>query len=92
MNKNSTKKEDDYKNKTTKWRSLLGGVVCLGLSIIGFWVAFYGEDIQGGIPFIADAANQVIGRIVFGIGALITGLLSVVAFRELLGNRSSDTS
>lgn len=83
-----TKKEHDYKTKPAKWRSLVGGVICLGLSIIGFWVAFYGEDIQGGIPFITEAANQVIGRVVFGIGALIIGLLSVVAFRELIASKS----
>ncbi|MDR9364657.1 MAG: hypothetical protein RI575_04935 [Balneolaceae bacterium] len=75
------------KTKPPKWRSFLGGVICLVLSIVGFWVAFYGEDIQGGIPFIVEAANQVIGRVVFGFGAVITGFLSVVAFRELFGNK-----
>lgn len=83
-----TKKEHEHKTKPAKWRSLLGGVICLSLSIIGFWVAFYGEDIQGGIPFIAEVTNQMIGRTVFGFGALITGLLAVVAFRELVDNSS----
>lgn len=83
-----TKKEHDHNYKPTKWRSLLGGVICLSLSIIGFWVAFYGEDIQGGIPFIAEVANQLIGRIVFGFGAVITGLISIVAFRELFTSKS----
>lgn len=78
-----TKKQHNHNYKPTKWRSFLGGVICLALSIIGFWIAFYGEDIQGGIPFIAEAANQVIGRIVFGGGAVVTGWLAVVAFREL---------
>lgn len=76
-------------NKPAKWRSFLGGVICLSLSIIGFWVAFYGDDIQGGIPFIAEAANQVIGRIVFGIGAVITGLLTIVAFKELFMKKTT---
>ncbi len=79
-----TKKEHDKNYKPAKWRSFLGGVICLSLSLIGFWVAFYGEDIQGGIPFIAETANQVIGKVVFGTGALITGLLAIVAFRELV--------
>lgn len=80
-----TKKEHDHNYKPAKWRSLLGGVICLSLSIIGFWIVFYGDgqNIQGGIPFIAEATNQMIGRIVFGIGALISGLISIVAFREL---------
>lgn len=80
-----TKKKHDHNYKPIKWRSFLGGVICLSLSIIGFWIVFYGdaENIQGGIPFIAEATNQVIGRIVFGFGALITGLLAVVAFREV---------
>jgi hypothetical protein len=81
-----TKKNHDHKTKPAKWRSFLGGVICLSLSIIGFWIVFYGDgqNIQGGIPFIAEATNQVIGRIVFGFGAVITGLLAVVAFRELI--------
>ncbi|NBC02152.1 MAG: hypothetical protein GVY20_00455 [Bacteroidetes bacterium] len=83
-----TKKEHDYKTKPAKWRSFLGGVICLGLSIVGFWAAFNGEDIQGGIPFIEEATNQVIGRVVFGIGAVITGLLAAVAFRELITRKS----
>lgn len=82
-----TKQEPDPNYKPVKWRSFLGGVICLSLSIIGFWAAFYGEDIQGGIPFIPEAANQTIGRFVFGGGAVITGIMSVVAFRELFGNQ-----
>lgn len=78
-----TKKEYGHNDKPAKWRPLLGGIICLGLSVTGFWVAFYGEDIQRGIPFIAEATNQMIGRIMFGGGAVITGLLSIVAFREL---------
>lgn len=86
-----TKKPHDYNYKPAKWRSFLGGIICLSLSIIGFWIAFYGdiENIQGGIPFIAEAANLVIGRIVFGFGAVVTGWLAVVAFRELL-NKGED--
>lgn len=85
-----TKKEHDHNYKPSKWRSLLGGVICLSLSLIGFWIAFYGdgENIQGGIPFIAVAVNQTIARIVFGFGALISGLMSIVAFRELFDNSS----
>ncbi|MDZ7717601.1 MAG: hypothetical protein U5K72_02125 [Balneolaceae bacterium] len=82
-----TKKEQDHKTKPAKWRSVFGGLICLSLSIIGFWVAVNGEDIQGGIPFIAEATNQVIGRVMFGFGAVITGWLAVLAFRELFMGR-----
>lgn len=62
----------------------------MSLSIIGFWIIFYGdgENIQGGIPFIAETTNQLIGKFVFGIGAVISGLISIVAFRELVDNGS----
>ena len=84
----TTKKEYDNNYKPAKWRSFFGGVICLSFFIIGFWIAFYGEDIQGGIPFIAETTNQMIGRVVFGIGAVISGLISIVAFRELVGSNS----
>lgn len=83
-----TNKEPHQSYKPNRLRSFLGGIICLSLSLMGFWIAFYGEGIEGGIPFIAEATNQMIGRIMFGGGAVITGVLAIVAFRELFGKRS----
>ena len=84
-----TKNEHDHNYKSAKWRSFLGGGICLSLSVIGFWIAFYGDgaNMQGGIPFVAELVNQMIARVVFGIGAVISGLISILAFRELVGTQ-----
>jgi hypothetical protein len=69
--------------KRNRIRGLIGGVICLILSLIGLYIAFAGQSLGGGIPFIPDELNQGIGRIIIGIGALFTGLLAFVAFREI---------
>lgn len=85
-----TKKEHKHNYKSNKWSSFLGGVICLVFSLMGFWIVFYGdaENIQGGIPFIAETTNQIIGKLVFAFGALISGLISIMAFRELVESNS----
>jgi len=70
--------------------SLAGGVICLLLSAFGFYVVFFGSEISGGIPLLPDALNTLFGRIIFGLGALFTGGLSVYAFMEFFRNKSSN--
>jgi polyferredoxin len=69
--------------RKSKIRSLIGGIICLILSVLGFYIAFAGQAFGGGVPFIPDGLNQGIGRIMIGIGALFTGILAFVAFREI---------
>jgi hypothetical protein len=63
-------------------RALLGGVICLALSATGFYIALAGGRLESGIPFIPDALNQSIGRLVIGSGAVATGAMAVYAFCE----------
>jgi hypothetical protein len=63
-------------------RALVAGGICLGLSAMGFFVAFAGERLGGGIPHIPDALNQSIGRVAFGLGAVVTGAIGVYAFYD----------
>ena len=73
-------------------RALLGGIVCAGLSVTGFVIVITGAPIAGGIPFLPQALNQGIGRVVFALGALFVGLMAVYAFHEawrLLRERGS---
>ena len=51
---------------------LMGGLVCAGLSFLGFWAAFSKGPVSGGIPFIPYAWNQTLGKTLFGGGALLT--------------------
>jgi len=70
----------------SKLRALLGGLICAGLSVGGFYIAFSGAEVTGGIPFIPDTVNQVIGSIVFAIGACITGALALYAFYTIFNS------
>jgi len=84
-------------NGAERWRPLAAGVLLVGLSVLGFRVAWGGGEVGGGLPLLPHAWNQVMGRGAFGTGAVITALLAVVAFREAVlgvarkgGNGSAD--
>ena len=66
----------------SKASSLIGAILCLGMSILGFYVALFSDEISGGIPFLPNEVNTFMGRIAFGLGALFTFWLSTYAFRE----------
>ncbi|MCC5861580.1 MAG: hypothetical protein JJT93_06685 [Gammaproteobacteria bacterium] len=63
-------------------RAVVGGGVCLGLSIVGFAVVFSAETIAGGLPFVPHDLNQGIARVVFGLGAVLTASMALYAFYE----------
>ena len=63
-------------------RALLAGGICFGLSAMGFFVAFAGDRLEAGIPHIPDALNQSIGRVAFGLGAVVTGAIALYAFHD----------
>ena len=63
--------------------AFMGGLVCLGLSVLGFVAAFSGR-VSGGIPFIPDAWNQTGGKLAFGLGACITAAMSFYFLRQAL--------
>lgn len=62
--------------------SLMGGALCAGFSVLGFYVAFNPGPITGGIPLLSPALNQTIGKIMFGAGACITGLMALYFLRQ----------
>ena len=63
--------------------SLMGGIICTVLSALGFYVAFWGDAISGGVPLLPEGLNTLIGRLMFGTGAVITALLAMYAFSDL---------
>jgi hypothetical protein len=73
--------------KQSKLSALIGGIISAALSITGFYIVFTGKQLSGGIPFLSDGFNQVMGQIVIGLGALLTGALAVYAFYELFKPR-----
>jgi hypothetical protein len=62
--------------------ALAGGLICAILAATGFYAALGDPSISGGIPFLPDGTNQALGRIAFGVGAVITTLIGLYAFRE----------
>lgn len=77
--------------KNNRWCTLFAGIICLILSAISFYIVFFGAQLDGGIPFIPETANQLIGKTTFFGGAVFTGLLAFLAFREFsnLKNKKS---
>ena len=52
---------------------LVGGIVCLLMSSLGFFAAFSpGRNEGSEIFFLSDAQNQMLGRIAFAMGAMLT--------------------
>ena len=69
-------------NKNNRWLTLIAGCICLILSAVGFYIVFFGEQMEGGIPLIPESANLLIGKTAFFGGAVFTGLLAFLALRE----------
>ena len=63
---------------------LLAGVLCLLFGITGTWVSLFSssEGFSGGSPLLSDESNVMLGRWLFGIGALICFAISAYAFRR----------
>ena len=63
---------------------LLAGVLLLLFGILGAWVSVFSSDegFSGGLPFLVPELNVLVGRWVFGLGALICFVLCVYALRR----------
>ncbi len=63
---------------------LLAGVLLLLFGSMGTWVSIFSSDegFSGGLPFLPPDLNILVGRWVFGIGALICFAFSIYAFRR----------
>ena len=66
----------------SRYNDLAAGVLLACFAIVGAWVSIFSssDSIEGGLPFLSDQVNALIGRIIFGVGALLSGALSVYAF------------
>ncbi|MGI9270819.1 MAG: hypothetical protein ACR2QT_03525 [Woeseiaceae bacterium] len=51
---------------------LLAAILLAAFALMGAWVSVYGaEGISGGLPLAARETNMSIGRVVFGLGAVL---------------------
>lgn len=62
----------------------LAGVLCLVFGAMGTWVSLFSSEdgFSGGLPFLPHDQNIMLGRWVFGLGAVICFAISVYAFRR----------
>ena len=65
-----------------KVAAVIGGLIYLGFSALGFYAAFGPGSFDGGISFFPEAWNQKLGRTLFGGVACLTALLAVYVLRQ----------
>ncbi len=57
---------------------------CVSCGVISWWVAFTGQPVGGGLPFLPHAWNQMLGRVVFTFSGLACFALARLALRDVL--------
>ena len=62
----------------------LAGVLCFIFGAMGTWVSLFSSNdgFSGGLPILSHEQNIMLGRWVFGLGAVICFAISVYAFRR----------
>lgn len=72
----------------------LAFVLLFLFGVIGAWVALFspGGGITGGIPFLSSDVNGTVGRVVFGLGAVLSFAMSLYALRMALRGESKPGS
>ena len=63
---------------------LLAGVLLMIFAVLGVWVSVFSSDegFSGGWPLLSEETNLLIGRWLFGLGALASFSLCIWAFRR----------
>ncbi len=72
--------------------SLGAAILCAAFGAIGSWVALFAapESISGGLPFVSAETNGKIGKVFFGLGALMSFAIAGVAWRQFRRSRSDE--
>ncbi|MEM1174186.1 MAG: hypothetical protein AAGI27_05205 [Pseudomonadota bacterium] len=63
---------------------LMAGVMLLIFASLGVWVSVFSSDagFSGGVAWLPEDMNILIGRVFFGFGALVSLAMAVWAFRR----------
>jgi hypothetical protein len=74
-------------SSASRLRLALVAVMLAGFAAIGGWIAFNGtaETISGGVVFLTREENALLGRLAFGIGAVLSVLVLILVLRQLRG-------
>lgn len=77
-------------SEQSRFRCVLGGTICFGLSAAGFYAALSPGRIEGGISLIPNSWNQHLGQFVFILGACITIFMGLYAFYQAVAPRRKE--
>lgn len=68
----------------SRYNSLCAAGICIAFALIGTWISLYGssDNFSGGLPFLPDATNLMLARILFGTGALLCLSLTFYALKQ----------
>jgi len=74
-------------SSASRLRLALVAVMLAGFAAIGGWIAFDGtaETISGGVSFLTREENALLGRLTFGMGAVLSVLVLILVLRQLRG-------
>jgi hypothetical protein len=65
--------------RTGAW---IATVFLTGSTVLSLWIAFTGQRVSGGLPWLPDAMNQRLGHLMFGFSGIICACLAMLAFRD----------
>ena len=64
-------------------RACIAALFCVSAGLFALYIAISGKRIAGGVPLIPDAWNQMLGRVMFAAGGIVTLFIAVLAFRDM---------
>ena len=75
--------------RDSRLNDILAGGLLLAMAAIGGWVAIFGspDRISGGLAFLPPEMNVGLARVLFGLGSIVSGAMSLVALRRALRRR-----
>lgn len=65
---------------------ILAALILLSFALVGAWVSLFSpaEGFSGGLPLLSRETNRLLGRVIFGLGALLSFSLFVYALRRAM--------
>jgi hypothetical protein len=64
--------------------AIIALLFCAGSGVFSLWIALTGQPVTGGLPWLPHAWNQLLGRVVFGVGGLTCFGIGWLALRDVV--------
>jgi hypothetical protein len=71
------------KDESSRWKDLLAFIITALLGTVGGWISLFSSEssIGGNFSFLSPLLNLPLGRITFGVGAIICYLIALYALK-----------